>query len=590
MNLKRKFDKMMAEGEGKQLLWLLVIVAACVCGSLLIANFILDDGSLSWQDVVALFLDAGCFGGAGAHDWFRLCLAMLSTFLFSALLVSMFTNVFENIAERVREGERRYQVSGHVLILGAGHQLQELIDALAGSGKTVVVMSEAHPEVQGDYIYYKGSRDSEHDLASARPHMAEILYIIGDDDEADHDSRSLCCLELLECLCAQSAHRIHAYVTVKEHVTTEVMQCSKQKPADRRLMVEVINEHEYQAEQLLVNTPFLPVMKRGDARQAQFFLVGTHGVAQAVADTLAHVCHYPNYEERGVRAVITFIGEDTPRLLNALKAARPALFAMSHHRLLYADGRTTDFHPQPWSHLPESHSDFLDIEWHFVEGDANSPMVRKLMCDACTDGYATRVIVCEEEAQQAVEAVLRLPRPVYDEAKIAVYMREKTHLLQWAIATGRYGQISLFGPSSETNGDPLYLQRPARGQRVNYIYARHYAEDPAKVGNAETEWYRKSEADKHSSIYCATAMCLLRQCYGTPTGDEARDRAIYEAEHRRWMMSELLMGFTPGKHTDKRRFIHADILPFSLLSPEEQLKDKLLIDHMDYIINGTECN
>lgn len=587
MKLKRKFDKMMSEGEGKQLLWLLVIVVVCFLGSLLIANFILDDGSLSWQDVVALFLDAGCFGGAGAHDWFRLCLAMLSTFLFSALLVSMFTNVFENIAERVREGERRYHVTGHVLILGAGHQLQGLIDALSGSGKTVLVMSEAHPEIKGDYIYYKGSRDSEHDLASARPHKAAAFYIIGNDDEPDHDARSLCCLELLEGLCAKAEQRIHAYVTVKEHVTSEVMQCNKQKPNDRRLMVEVINDHEYQAEQLLVNTTFLPVIRRGDTRQVQFFLIGTHGVAQAVAETLAHVCHYPSYQERGVRTVITFIGEDAPGLLDALKAARPALFAMSHHRLLLADGRTTDYLPQPWPHLTEAQSDCLDIEWHFVEGGATTPMVRELMSEACTEGYATRVIVCEEEAQRAVEAVLHLPRPVYDEATIAVYMSEKTDLLQWANATGRYGQITLFGPSSETNGDPLYLQRSARGQRVNYIYARRYADDLTKVGSAEAEWYKISEADKYSSIYCANAMCLRRECYGTPTGDEVRDVAIYEAEHRRWMMSELLMGFTPGKQTDKGRFVHAAILPFDLLSPEEQFKDKLLIDHMDYIINGT---
>ena len=50
------------------------------------------------------------------------------------------------------------------------------------------------------------------------------------------------------------------------------------------------------------------------------------------------------------------------------------------------------------------------------------------------------------------------------------------------------------------------------------------------------------------------------------------------------MMSELIMGFAPGAKTDKKRFIHADIVPFDDLTKEEQDKDQILIDAMDYIL------
>ena len=89
-----------------------------------------------------------------------------------------------------------------------------------------------------------------------------------------------------------------------------------------------------------------------------------------------------------------------------------------------------------------------------------------------------------------------------------------------------------------------------------------------------------SEADKYSSIFCANAMPLRRQCFDL-NGDR---RPIYEAEHRRWMMSELIMGFAPAPQTDKKRFLHADIVPFDDLTKEEQDKDKILIDAIDYII------
>ena len=66
-------------------------------------------------------------------------------------------------------------------------------------------------------------------------------------------------------------------------------------------------------------------------------------------------------------------------------------------------------------------------------------------------------------------------------------------------------------------------------------------------------------------------------------------RAAYEAEHRRWVMSELIMGFRPAATTNKKVFEHADLVPFEELSVEEQGKDAILIDAMPYILYNVEC-
>lgn len=60
-------------------------------------------------------------------------------------------------------------------------------------------------------------------------------------------------------------------------------------------------------------------------------------------------------------------------------------------------------------------------------------------------------------------------------------------------------------------------------------------------------------------------------------------RQIYEVEHRRWLISELIMGFAPGPVTDKEKFIHADIVAFDALPLAEQEKDKIIIDNIDEI-------
>ena len=59
---------------------------------------------------------------------------------------------------------------------------------------------------------------------------------------------------------------------------------------------------------------------------------------------------------------------------------------------------------------------------------------------------------------------------------------------------------------------------------------------------------------------------------------------VYEAEHRRWMMSMLIMGTRRAKSAIKPDFIHNDIVPFDELTPEEQEKDKILIDAMPDIL------
>ena len=77
MILKRKIDLLLAKSNGAQLMWLLGLSGASLAIAIVVAQWVFNDGTIVWQDVVAVFLDPGCFGGAGAHDWFRLILALL---------------------------------------------------------------------------------------------------------------------------------------------------------------------------------------------------------------------------------------------------------------------------------------------------------------------------------------------------------------------------------------------------------------------------------------------------------------------------------------------------------------------------------
>ena len=159
--------------------------------------------------------------------------------------------------------------------------------------------------------------------------------------------------------------------------------------------------------------------------------------------------------------------------------------------------------------------------------------------------------------------------------------------------------------ASNIQDDPLFLSRSEKGQRVNFIYHREY--DRPKLETEEAAWFEKSEADKFSSIYCANAMHFRERSFRP---DEREGHAICDVEHRRWMLSVLILGFAPverakreewkarmaSKETEeaakkekkqlKDAFIHMDITPYEDLPEGEKVKDRIIIDRIPYILHG----
>jgi hypothetical protein len=121
--------------------------------------------------------------------------------------------------------------------------------------------------------------------------------------------------------------------------------------------------------------------------------------------------------------------------------------------------------------------------------------------------------------------------------------------------------------------------------------------DGAKESDTPEEWwYIKSEADKSSSIYSANFITIRKMCF-EGVSDK---KLLYEAEHRRWMMASLLLGFfaapenrnLPKEERNRQKkelFRHFDIIPYDALTDGEKEKDRILVDAENYILNGGTC-
>lgn len=569
--LKRKIDKLVSSGKGTELIWLLIISTLALGGALVYA-LAWNNSQFGWRETLAIFLDPGNFmlGANEGHEWFSLFLALLSIFLFSALLVSTFVNVLENVGVSVREGKRRYNFNHHILILGSGKKLQHIIDSLKNDNRDIVVMSPNPVSSNGKIIYYNGLRDSYEDLCSTHADQADMIYIIGEDKESCHDSRSLQALDMLKDICKSAKHDIYCYLSISEIGTQEVFQYSRQTDTSHLLLVDIINDYEYYAEQLMVGTDFLPIIKTGQDKTCHIIIIGTGKSAQSVAYTAAHICHYPSFTEFGRKTEITFIGTGMKKFKDMLIISRPHLFSMSTWTYDSLEGNK-EIHNA-------NNGDILDVTWNFIDARVESIAARTFINSVLENkGNDARIVVCGKNDTEVTEVALHLPHSAYATPSIALFIENSTALIDKARSTKMYGNLVVFGPAA-ANDDALFQKRSLLGQRVNYIYDKAFSDSPSET--AEQAWYKIPEAHKCSSIYCANAMPLRRLCYDLSMSDR---RQLYEVEHRRWLISELIMGYAPGAITDKEKFIHADIVAFDALPPAEQEKDKTIIDNIDKI-------
>ena len=605
--LKRRFDKLLSEGQGRQLIWLTIVTSFVFILYLSIAIF---KYGMAWQEVLGLFMDPGTFCGPGKHDLFRVLIVLSGVMLFSALLISVFSNVFDNISESYQRGELRYQLKNHILIIGGSNMLKELLFAIKNNQqfdkKDILIVTTSNvvdlrQEIEiaiadnkfcNRILYYHSNRTSYTKLVETCPDKASMIYIIGENDEPSHDAISLSCLRHLEKICANSTPPKKCYMLVEMHSTLDLFQhlgadsCSG-------LCVEIINRNDYLAEIFLADTDFLPVMKVDYKKRLHIIINGNTSMGRAFASVAAQICHFPNFNNEK-RTLISFIDKGMSEKMNNYVANHQNLFDLCHYKYI-SDDYQEEHHPQ------EQFGDFMDIEYEFIDGNLSSPFIRKMIAQCVNnEGEETVIVICHNDDMTNISTALHLPQAIYDkDVHVAVWQKEYPQIITEASSTKKYSHLYFFGDGMK-HDDALFIYRSAKGKRVNRLYDLEYGDPPAD--NEEEAWMKLSHAHKTSSIASANSILTkLRSigCEPSKTGIKLSDSqldSLSEMEHRRWMVTMLLMGYSAAPATERKdrsrfkqlkneRFIHLDIAPYEEL-PHEQEKDMLIVSNIPYILYG----
>lgn len=685
--IKLWFDRLLSESLLKQFAFLTVLLF----GLFLLSWLFLHLSGCEWKDFAEksdipevllplyLLIDTNAFNNLyinGVHGWALFVSSItfvIGAFIFNGAIIAIITNAIEQRVKNHREGKLHYFTSGHYIIMGFDDMVPSIITHIfekdkdarililsaAGSSYILEKLKRPFDEKQLKQIIvnygHKVSADYYKDI---HLESAEEVYVVGLHSLPAHDAVNVECVDsICKYLSRPSiTQRPARIVCVFKDIDTYAAFKTSDIFSDdmRRLGVEFIPYNFYTgwAKQVFVKRKYRSgcypaVYGKGiapnDTKRVHLVFVGTTNFAVAFAMEAAHLLHFPNFNSKARKTLITFID------INANKEKEE--FVTRNRHLFEA--------------LNEA-PDLLDVEFDFVEGNVFSQDIQNLIKDwANNDEEYLSIFLAMANQRQNFVLGMNMPDEVYDR-KVPVFIRQdksdnlvtklrnadasveytyayvKSEHLEAANGliecqqakklvkkkrNGRYANIYPFGmnDSSYCADDRALVQ----AKLINYLYATaDYDRYKFKgmlvlntmmksrlMAEANSKWNDLPVAHKWSNLYNAyaleTKVATIRAMRGLDINDCSHDQdpltddeveTIAIVEHNRWNVEKLLMGYRRcrpeedcGRHSEfanilsknKKLFIHHDIRPYSDLGAIQEL-DREFSRYIPWILKMSE--
>lgn len=633
----RKFrqglDRAIYEGRFKQFLWLggVVVLAflvlwglACICG---LGNGPTDLSSGAGTSsrvvrVIELLLDPGAFVGSQAYGAvvFQLFVVLIGATLFTSFLIGAIGNLLSRRIESLTKGQYTYNFEDHILIFGSSSMLMNLLRQIGDTGRDIVIQTDRDVEqvreritsyvnakaMRNVYVIF-GKRTSPLSLDNLHVAAAHSIYVIGEDDEPQHDGLNLKCWHFIAEKCKEASGIKDCYLVLDRLTSHNVFSYRKESCSTDNLRLNIVSAVENMAQGVLVSGEVkslkYPALDRDGITKdsdisVHLIVVGMTQVAYAMATTAAHICHFPNFKTKGKKTKITFIQKDIKQELDFWMGHFDSLMDLSYSELVSWDkeGRknVVEMYPKPEyiNPLLSGYKGFLDVEWEFIDAGVEDPNVREYIRECVKkDGVSEYLsfAFCGHEAEDNVAASLYLPKEVYANSEIPVYVYQP--LTRWVLATAketdRYSNLYPFGMRTDCF-DPQQ-ERLLWAKRISYLYEHCY--DYAGMGSLSELneiWYMKSDQyiKQQSNVYAANSIPVKFRSIGLNVAErevitEDEVRILAETEHNRWNVERLLAGYSPLPF-EKRMQLLADQLSTSEAVADEAKKEKKRLKNEEF--------
>jgi hypothetical protein len=281
-------------------------------------------------------------------------------------------------------------------------------------------------------------------------------------------------------------------------------------------------------------------------------------MSYAMASTVAHIAHFPNFKDGQNRTKICFIAPDIRQEMDYFLGHYDNIFRLAYAKYTYWDETLGEIN-KVIRHPMKEYGDFLDVEWEFIDGSIESDNVRALLHKwASNKKEYMSIAICEGESDISIAASLYLPEIIYSEKiPVFVYQPLSGEVLKFAHGTKRYGNVYPFGMKDECY-DPLFRKRIVKAKKINYLYHLQDNSKPyegmADPDVLEDNWNKRREyIYKLSNLYAANSIPVKLRSVGINPDEIDADtklthrqiEILSRIEHNRWNMERLLLGTQP---------------------------------------------
>lgn len=368
-------------------------------------------------------------------------------------------------------------------------------------------------------VIYAGSRTSSNDIAELDLSRAKLLYIFGEikleeSQESMHDAYNMRCLELVADYLKNNPRptddKLRTYLMFEHQTTFSIYQFSEiSESVKANLDFRPINFYELWAQRVLINpgitadeianAKYKPLEGEGINKDSDDFvhlvIFGMSRMGIALAIEAAHLAHYPNFVTKKIRTRITFIDANMEQERNFFMSRFRGMFELARHRYVVASPSAVNIYSneecgewvnptndmssdgrRKYAHLGD---DFIDIEWEFIDGTIENPVICKYLEDAAKKPNAKlTVAMCHADLNQAVAAAIYMPREVYYSDRlqqVLVYQRFDDSLFS-QLSTDKNmmpfnHKVVAFGKISETCAPEWLDAQYEMAAEVHAIYA-----------------------------------------------------------------------------------------------------------------------
>ncbi len=576
----------------------------------------LNGGQPRLVETTGLLLSPGSFPlHSGMPYALQLIIVFAGLLLVTAFLIATVSHILTRRSDSYLQGLTRYHFNNHILILGGGSTVASILKSIADDEtlrqKDIVILSSLFIPMLRDSIlqqltpqqrqlslvFYHGNRNIEADLRSCQIENATHIFILGEDNEKEHDALNIDCWNKTRHLRSNAMQMAQCILSLDNNISAHILQSLPQE-SHTSLETTLFNQYDTIALQTLVGdtdgsghlTLDRGLITPDSQRYVHFVIVGMTSMGYAMAAAAAQLCHFPNFSSHGkpIRTRITLIDPDADTKIDCFKAQYNSLFNLSHITLLTSQSTWQSAHPD------SAMGDFLDIEWEFVKGTILQDWVRdRLSAYVQDDLQVVSVAICGDNHDRNLSEAFYLPPQYFplndDDTSLAVtplvyiYLSASSALADAARNdVPRYHNVIPFGRAC--NGyDPLMSRRIATAKRLNYLYHREktgkpFSSLPSDTNTLDELWRQLSFAEKASTVHAADALYtkfrslgLTRSVLTVPIYDDTLVDTLARMEQNRLNIERLLAGYAPLPAGER------DALNRDLQSPDESTRQNAFL-------------